>query len=211
MRASRDLDTEELVHLASGGDGEASEALLARRRDQLRGMVAARMDRRLFRRVDPSDVVQEALSCAVRRLPEYLRQHPLPFHTWLWRIAFDEVVRQYRRHIRAGARTVTREQELVDVPPDCSAQLLADQLADRHTLPDDSLRRQEVQARVRQALGQLSPGDRELLVMRFLERRSTRETAGILGLTLNGLKSRQRKALARFNRIFGGWSGDDPS
>jgi RNA polymerase sigma-70 factor (ECF subfamily) len=42
-------------------------------------MVAVRFDRRLAARIDPSDVVQESRLDAVQRLPDYLRERPLPF------------------------------------------------------------------------------------------------------------------------------------
>ena len=47
-------------------------------------MVAvARMDRRLTARLDPSDVVQEALADGVRDLPDYLTTRPMAFYPWL--------------------------------------------------------------------------------------------------------------------------------
>ena len=47
-------------------------------RDRLRRAIAARLDRRLSSRLDPSDVVQETMADAVRRLPDYLRDRPMP-------------------------------------------------------------------------------------------------------------------------------------
>src|SRR5690242_12221431 len=67
-------DTDALLEKVSQGDHVARDQLLARHRARLRKMVALRMDRRLARRVDPSDVVQEALAEAARRLPDYLRK-----------------------------------------------------------------------------------------------------------------------------------------
>jgi RNA polymerase sigma-70 factor, ECF subfamily len=57
-------DTDQLLDRVTGGDAAARQALLARHRDRLRKMVAFHMDRRLAARVDPSDVVQEALADA---------------------------------------------------------------------------------------------------------------------------------------------------
>src|SRR5207248_2646216 len=88
-----DAETEELLARARRGDDSARQTLLARHRDRLGRMVAVRLDRRVAPRVDPSDVVQEALFEADRRLPEYLREHPLPFYPWLRRIAWERLVK----------------------------------------------------------------------------------------------------------------------
>src|SRR5262249_58341596 len=92
------------------GDDEACQRLLAGHRDRLRHMVAVRLDRRVAARVDPSDVVQEALAEAAARMDDYLRRRPLPFYPWLRRLAWERLVKLHRRHIHAGKRSVTREQ-----------------------------------------------------------------------------------------------------
>src|SRR5262249_12587878 len=61
-------DTEELLRRVEEGDAEARDALLDRHRGRLRQLVALRMDPRLVARVDASDVVQETLVEADRRL-----------------------------------------------------------------------------------------------------------------------------------------------
>jgi hypothetical protein len=54
-------DTQELVERASRGDDRARQALLIRYYERLLRMAAIRLDRRLAQRVDPADVMQEAL------------------------------------------------------------------------------------------------------------------------------------------------------
>src|SRR5215469_5432244 len=124
--ARHEPDTEELVERASQGDGSARQQLLWRHRDRLKGMVAVRLDRRVAARVDPSDVVQEALAEAAAKLSDYLRQRPLPFYPWLRRLAWERLVKLHRYHIHAGKRSVTREQ--VSTLPDESADELARRL-----------------------------------------------------------------------------------
>src|SRR5437763_16215091 len=92
---------DELILRAGGGDGEARQLLLARHRDRLRQMIALRLDRRLAARIDPSDVVQEALADAGQDLSDYLRSRPLPFYAWLRRFAWDRLVEVHRRHLSA--------------------------------------------------------------------------------------------------------------
>src|SRR5215470_6717040 len=93
-------DTEELLRRSQAGDRDARGALLQRHRKRLRRMVALRLDRRLASRLDPSDVVQDVLAAADRRLDEYLSERPLPFYPWLRQIAWDRLVYEHRRHVR---------------------------------------------------------------------------------------------------------------
>src|SRR6266481_6008830 len=106
-----DAEVDELLERAGRGDHEAREVLLGAFRGRLRQMVAARLDRRVVARVDASDVVQEALADAAGKLSDYLRLRPLPFYPWLWRLTWECLIKQYRLHIVASKRSVTREQE----------------------------------------------------------------------------------------------------
>src|SRR5690242_16284851 len=103
-------DTERLLQRAGQGDPAARQELLCRHRDRLRRMVALRLDRRLAARVDPSDIVQEALVQAHQNLADYLRDRPLPFYAWLRQFAWERVAKQYERHVRAQRRSVAREE-----------------------------------------------------------------------------------------------------
>ena len=80
-------NTDELLNRAATGDRSAREQLWVRHRGRLRKMVAVRLDRRLAARVDPSDVVQEAILEADQMLSDYLVERPLPFYPWLRRLA----------------------------------------------------------------------------------------------------------------------------
>ncbi len=73
-------DTDHLLRNAAAGDTAAIERLLERHRERLRRMIALRLDDRLAARVDASDVVQEALADAARKLADYARDRPLPFY-----------------------------------------------------------------------------------------------------------------------------------
>jgi RNA polymerase sigma-70 factor (ECF subfamily) len=208
--ATTNPDTDQLLDRAASGDGRARQELLARHRKRLRRMVALRLDRRLAARVDPSDVVQEALADAARKLDGYLRDRPLPFYPWLRRLAWERLVKMHQRHVGAGRRSVTREEppEL----PEGSALELAERLLTADTGPEDAALKAELRQRVRAALDRLAAADREVLVLRFLERLSTAETAAVLGVSPGAVKLRQLRALDRLRRRLGGdWSGGDLS
>src|SRR5438105_3237137 len=103
-----DPDTEELLRRVSQGDDGARQKLLDRHRQRLLQMIGVRLDERLRARLDPSDVVQEALMDADRNLNDYLRDRPLPFYIWLRQITWQRLVKLQQHH-QAGKREVGRE------------------------------------------------------------------------------------------------------
>ena len=193
-------DTSDLLARTAAGDRAARDQLLARHRDRLRRMVAVRLDRRLAARVDPSDVVQEALADAARRLDDYLRDRPMAYYPWLRRLAADRLDKAHRRHT-AGRRSVGRE-EPPPLPAE-SALELADRLLADNTDPADAAVRRERRAEVRTALGRLAAVDREVLALRFLERLSTAEAADVLGLSPGAVRLRVMRALDRLRDRLG--------
>jgi RNA polymerase sigma-70 factor (ECF subfamily) len=199
--AKHEPDTDELLNQAGCGDLSARQRLLARHRDRLRKMVAIRLDRRLAARIDPSDVVQEALLDANKHLSQYLAKRPLPFYPWLRRLAWKRLIKQYERHLRASKRSANREECRIPLLPDHSSFDLASRLVAPGTSPTNRLLRQEVLGRVKAALAQLPQNDREVLVLRFLEQMSTSEMAAVLETTEAAVKTRQTRALDRLCRL----------
>jgi RNA polymerase sigma-70 factor (ECF subfamily) len=197
-------DTEELIGRAAAGDAAARGSLLGRHRRRLGRMVALRMDPRLAARVDPSDVVQETLAEADRRLDRYLKDRPLPFYPWLRQLAWDRLVDEQRRHIQAARRSVTREEVPAPALPDASALELAGRLVTAGPTPSEAARRDELRERIREALNALSERDREVLVLRHLEQLTARETAAVLGLSEAAVKSRALRAMQRLRLLLGG-------
>jgi RNA polymerase sigma-70 factor (ECF subfamily) len=204
--ALRDLDVDGLIEMASRGDASACQQLLARHRDRLKAMVAVRMDRRLFPRLDPSDVVQEALADAWAKLPEYLSERPIPFYPWLRQLAWKKLVDLHRKHVGAQARSVRREAHLDLALPDRSGAELAERLAASGTSPSRRAIREEVRLRVKGLLDGLPANDREVLVLRYLEHLSTAEIAAVLGIGEGAVKMRHLRALERLREVLDGES-----
>src|SRR6516162_333151 len=123
MTDSDDADTEQLLQRAGQGERQARDQLFARLRPRLRQAIALRLDRRLAARVDPSDVVQETLTEADRRLAEYLRDRPLPFYPWLRQLALERIIEVHRRHVRAVKRSVEREERSLPLPDESAVEL----------------------------------------------------------------------------------------
>jgi RNA polymerase sigma-70 factor (ECF subfamily) len=198
--AGPNMDTDALINRIQNGDDSARQQLLTRHRNRLRRMVAVRMDRRLAPRMDPSDIVQDVLADADRELSDYLRRKPVPFYPWLRQLAWDRLVEVHRKHVRAGKRSVKREEPGMLDLPDESACLLADRLFDRRSSPSQQAVREETRRRVRAAIALLADRDREVLVLRHLEQLTTAQTADVLGITEAAVKARHVRALDRLER-----------
>lgn len=186
---------DDLLEQASQGDAQAREQLLVLHRERLRRMIAIRIDRRMAARVDPSDVVQDALAEAHRQLTDYLRERPLPFYPWLRQLAWNRLVELHRKHVLAQCRSVTREERLV--LPEESVLVLVDRLVASGSSPSQRVVREEMRQRVQQALANLSERDREVLILRHLEQLPMAEIAAILGISEGAVKVRHLRALSR--------------
>jgi RNA polymerase sigma-70 factor (ECF subfamily) len=193
--------TEELLRRAGGVGDPAYGELFERHRARLRRMVASVFDRRLASRVDPSDVVQEALADAGRKLPDYLRERPVPFYPWLRRLALRRLVWWRRFHLRARKRSVALERNGGPSRADASTLPFLDLLPDGGTSPSGQAVRSEEREWVRTALGRLSPTDRDVLVLRYIEGVPFAEIAERLGLGLSAVKMRHLRAMERLSDL----------
>lgn len=88
--------------------------------------------------------------------------------------------------------------------PDQSAMMLVNRLIASGTSPSRQAIREETRDRVRAALDELTPRDREVLVLRFLEQLSTAEAAAVLGIGEGAVKSRLMRAVVRFRDLLDG-------
>lgn len=192
-----------LLEQAGRGDAAARDALFARHREGVRRVVAARLDRRVSARVDPSDVVQEVLLAAARQFADYARQQNLSFRLWLRLTALERIIQLHRFHLGAACRTVGREVPLADH----SALLLAGELADTAPRPDVELERRETVGRVRRAIERLPEDDREVLMLRQYEGLDNAEAAAALGITPGAASKRFGRALRRLHELLR--RGDD--
>src|SRR5262249_37311483 len=141
-------ETQELLACARDGDAEARNRLLERHREALRRLVGLRLDRALQRRLDASDIVQDVLVEANRRLTDYLRAAKMPFHAWLRHLARDRLIDAHRRHRGAARRSLDREQPLAQPAfADQSAVDLAALVRDRQLTPAAAATHHELEIR----------------------------------------------------------------
>ncbi len=190
------------------GDGQALLALFARHRERLKHIVRLRLDDRLRRRVDPSDVLQEAFLDIVRRAKDYLAAPTLPPFLWFRWIAGEKLLALHRRHLGARLRNVELEVSIYRGGlPHASSAALAAMLMGRLTSPTRAARRAEVQRKIQEALDAMGPLDREIITLRHFEELSNVEAAKVLGLSKTATSNRYVRALKRLKDAMGGPDG----
>lgn len=204
-------DTQELLAGAGKGEPAAVNQLLDRHREALRNMIRVRMDNRLARRVDASDVVQDVLLEASRRLADYLRDPRLPFGLWLRQMAHDRIIDLHRRHRVARRRSLDREQQRANAFGDRSSLELVAQLRDPALTPAAATLRKELHQRFVEAIDRLEDEDREILLMRHFEQLTNSEAADLLGLSQPAAGMRHLRALRRLREVLGEAAQDDGS
>jgi RNA polymerase sigma-70 factor, ECF subfamily len=199
MAMSDSLQTGELLKQVQDGNPRAVDDLLARHREALRRMIALRLDHAVAARVDASDVTQDVMLEAARRLAEYVADPRLPFQLWLRQIAQDRLIDAHRRHRRALRRSVDREEMS---PADESASAVwAGALIDRELTPATALLRKEMEARFEQALAALDTESREMIMMRHFERLSNQEVATALELSEAAASMRYLRAVRKLREV----------
>lgn len=194
-------DTETLLRLAAAGDSSAAGELLQRSRRPLKKLFRLWMHPRLAARVDPSDAVQETLLLTAKRLPVYLRDRPLPFHLWLRQLGWEQLLQLHRRHLFAKKRSVRREHSPGPLLPDESARILSKRLVHSESSPHGKMVRDELTQQVRRALRRLGERDREILVLKHLEERSTKEISILLAISEAAVKVRHFRAVRRIRDL----------
>src|SRR5438105_3933867 len=173
-----DAEVGDLLRQVRAGDRRALDQLLARHRGYLVSMVELRMDRKMRARIDPSDVVQEAQLEAAQRIQEYLGREPMPFHIWLRKTAYQNLLRLRRQHLEADCRSVEREIPL----PDSSSAMLARQIFSHEPNPGQQAVEQALARRLRQAITQLRQIDADVLLMRTIEGLTNQEVPQVLDI-----------------------------
>jgi RNA polymerase sigma-70 factor, ECF subfamily len=134
---------------------------------------------------EAEDVAQETFLKALRNLAKF--RGDAKFSTWLISITLNEARGRLRRRN-------TSRMESLDEPSEKGGKVSPALLRDWREIPSEALERKEVRALLQEAIGQLSPIYREVLVLRDIEELSTEETAGALAIGVSSVKTRLHRA-----------------
>jgi RNA polymerase sigma-70 factor, ECF subfamily len=211
MQSETEPDAVLLLGRAAGGDLEAWGALLARHRERLQSALAFRLNPRVRGRLDAADVVQEAFIVATARRADFFGQSSQPLFLWLRWVVGNTLLELHRHHLGAQMRDATREVSRRHAPGRDTAndtdEALVAQLSAGVTGPATAAGRAEAEARVREALAQMEPIDREVLALRHFEQLSNAEAAQVLGVQEKAAAKRYVRALDRLREALSDMPG----
>ena len=178
-----------VVVQARKGDGEAFRRLFEAYHERIYNYIW-----QMVRDDDlAADLTQETFIRAFRSLSEL--RDPQAFQSWLYRIAVN-IVRDERK--RASLPTVS-----LDAPREADAaegEAATWEFPDWSDNPERELVRQELSEAVQQAVAQLSPEHREVIVLHHLRGVEVRDLARILQIAEGTVKSRLGRARAILRR-----------
>jgi RNA polymerase sigma-70 factor, ECF subfamily len=182
-------------------DKQCLSKMLELNRSRLKLMIAARLDRRLYGRVDPSDVVQEVNVEAIKRFSEFSQLENLPFITWLRSLAKQKIAEIMRRNMGAQVRDVRREIGGVVRADDESSIILTNYYSQQLASPSSVVSRGELCQLIMDAVVQLGESDRTVILLRHVDQYTAEETAIELGISANTCRQRYLRALRRLKDL----------
>src|SRR5262245_38590878 len=189
-------NTRGLLDRVANGELAAVEELLARHRPALTSFVTLHLDPRVAARLDPSDVVQEAQIDLTRRMAEFLKRRPMPFHLWARKTAYERLLDAHRRHLRRARRSVSREAR----GQDDSSLALVRPLLGREPTPSQEAEAREFAQKVSDAVAGLPDADREVLLLRHADGLPFAEIGTLLGIEPAAARKRFGRALIRLQK-----------
>ncbi len=172
-------------------------------RERLWRTVQVRMDSRLYGRVDPDDVLQEAYLDAMKRVKHFAEELSYSPFVWLRLIVGQTLINVHRRHIGAQKRDASRERSVgqsLQHQMNASSKVIAIQLAGNQTSPSQAAIKHEMVEELTEALETLAEIDREILTLRHFEDLSNKEVAELLGIEQKAASIRYVRAVQRLKK-----------
>ncbi len=170
----------QLIKRAQRGEQAAISALYELHADAIYRYILYRVPTS----IDAEDLTAEVFLRMIEGLPNY-KITGAPFESWLYRIAAARIADFYRHRQRHPQSD------------------LSETLSDNLSLPEDEIQQNQEIDTLRQALRQFSEDEQSLLILRFVERKSHKEVAEILGKTPNAVKAAQHRALVQLAALLG--------
>jgi len=175
-----EIEPETLAALVAGAKAGDSQAFAA-----IYDAYAGRLYRFLLLRVgepaDAEDLLQRVFIKVIEALPRY-QDRGLPFGAWLFRIARNVTIDFSR--VRSEDETLTVVMDRADEAPE----------------PPDAAERAADRRLVRQALGRLTPEQRDVIVYRFFAGLDHREIGALMGKREGTIRALQFRGLATLRR-----------
>lgn len=185
---------------ARQGNPAAVGRLFERYRNYLMLLARWQIGRRLQRKVDEADVVQDTFLEAHRSLSRFRGQTEPELVAWLREILSLRLAMQMRHYFGTQRRDVDREQEWA-MELEQSSLMLNRAFVASGTSPSQGASRREQAVVLADALAQLSEPHRQVLMMRHLESLSFPEIAQRMERSVDAVEKLWARALIQLRRF----------
>jgi RNA polymerase sigma-70 factor (ECF subfamily) len=148
---------------------------------------------------EAEDAAQEVMVNAFRHLKSF--RGDAKFSTWLVTIAMNEARQRLRKAKTAQFESLDEGKE------DREGDFTPAVLTDWREIPSEALEKKEMRQKLRDAVEQLPPIYREVLVLRDLEELNQEETASALGINVTLVKVRLHRARMMLQKLLAPYLG----
>jgi RNA polymerase sigma-70 factor (ECF subfamily) len=194
--------TQHLVALAKEGDESALNQLCSVYGERVRRIIRLRLDQKLRPKLDSVDVVQDALILALGGLKDFTYRNEGDFLRWLSRIA-ENRFRDILDRFHANKRDIHKEMPFRKVGTSTEGGFAGAAEPIRTTTPSVIMRKKEALDRLEQALDQLKPEYKEVVVLKRIEGLSHAEIAERLGKNAGAVRMLLARAMAALTLAYG--------
>jgi RNA polymerase sigma-70 factor, ECF subfamily len=177
--AQVDVSDLELVKRCQAGQTEAFDELVTRYRTRVFAMIY----NMVHNEQDAWDLAQESFVKAWKSIKRFRRHSS--FYTWVYRIVMNVTIDWLRKKQIKGAGSEFDDSiQLKEIDPASRTVPKAD------PLPHERMERNEIRAKIDNAIGQLSPEHRAVILMKEIEDMQYHEIAETLGCSIGTVMSR---------------------
>jgi RNA polymerase sigma-70 factor (ECF subfamily) len=177
--AQPDVSELELVKRCQQGDTAAFDELVTRYRSRIFGMIY----NMVHNEQDAWDLAQDSLVKAWKSINRFRGKSS--FYTWVYRIVMNVTIDWLRKKQIKGAGTEFDDAvQLKEVDPASKTMPRAE------PMPHQRLEQHEIRSRIDQAIDQLSPEHRAVILMKEIEGMQYHEIAEALGCSIGTVMSR---------------------
>ena len=176
--AQADVSELDLVKRCQAGDTEAFDELVTRYRTRIFGMIY----NMVHSEQDAWDLAQDSFVKAWKSIKRF-RGHS-SFYTWIYRIVMNVTIDWLRKKQVKGGSEFDDAIHLKEIDPASKTLPKAD------ALPYEKMEQSEIRGRIDNAIAQLSPEHRAVILMKEIEEMQYHEIAEMLGCSIGTVMSR---------------------
>jgi RNA polymerase sigma-70 factor (ECF subfamily) len=188
--AQADVSDLDLVKRCQAGEADAFDELVVRYRTRIFGMIY----NMVHNEQDAWDLAQDSFVKAWKSIKRFRGQSS--FYTWIYRIVMNVTIDSLRKkQIKGAGAEFDDSIQLKEIDPASRTVPKPD------AMPYENMQRSEVRAQINQAINQLTPEHRAVILMKEIEDMQYHEIAEALGCSIGTVMSRLFYARKRLQAL----------